>query len=508
MKKVLIPIVLIIFGIMVFLVIINLIDSKRGERRFNINQLHPASMDYENGFYRFLLLGLPPHEDFDSMEKLNYIKEFSVSGKLTEKWLKKYINFYRDQRRKEKPWRKFRIPFPRTYNQNWIKIIRNQKVRIKNKISSYSYFLDRYERLVNSEKISDFTPPRLYTLIPDLELWGNICKLYLADKILHYLEKKDIEIVKKILNHFTFTLRILKTARSIDLNTTSKKLAGLNLHLINNLLNDISIPVDCINYISDYLESINIFDYSSRNSLIFEALVMEDFIQAVSSLKKINPFSRIKLTENRYEYHLYRNRTKIQLGKVLLNGFVQLTLQKNRTLDEIEFQVENLLSFEMQNPCDWKVDPTQLSKMVKKNPLWWLQNAAGKFLLYNNLNTYFIFDTHELRCKFSLTKILSKIRKHRVNQSGEIKKIIISFTDPFSGKPYIYSPDKAIIYSCGLNCMDNGGVQKVRSTESDIPISLTFLPVLAARKQVPRDSYAQTFQTSHRIDSTWSVDLA
>jgi hypothetical protein len=173
----------------------------------------------------------------------------------------------------------------------------------------------------------------------------------------------------------------------------------------------------------------------------------------------------------------------------IVHALAAFFLKKNESAAALRAFWEDVGRLEVTPPFLWASGPhpaRRLGAGLDLGPFWWLRNPVGKMMvssavpyLWPVLRSY-VYRSLELKIRYDLTRLLAHIRLENISvssgETGPIHALLATAEcDPYSGQPYRYNPDLAVIYSIGPDREDNGGREKVLSRgASDIAITIKF----------------------------------
>ena len=414
-----------------------------------------ASFDKNNGYYRMWSLTEPVDVDIESEELLLKYRQMHDPQFDNDKYIKEWNN---DENSWSVNTKKFKGPFNKYIQKrskilkkngvfdswsgssprDWARMILAQKVSVIELKSLYQVFLDRYQKLVDSEIFEDFTIVRYDATVPNLRGWLQVGRLYNTVHMLDALEGNWEEGVSHLLDHIEFTKKTIKTGRTIILNLVGKAMMRESLYGLASLMNEPEFPKTLYKKIINGLPPITHEEYGTKG------LVVEAY--SASQVKKGN-----------------------------------LLLQKNRTQQYFYDFFAKLVKSEKIPPYQWESHPLE-NNNVKTGWFWWLQNPAGKILFHKSQkppakNNLFltVYKSYWLKADYDMTRIAAELHLNYV-PGKPVQKILDNLTtyrtwiDPCSGKPYKWNQQKQALYSFGIDRDDDGGNYNKNTLNTDIPI--------------------------------------
>jgi hypothetical protein len=414
-----------------------------------------ASFDKNNGYYRMWSLTEAEDVDIESEELLLKYRRMHDPQYDNDKYIKEWGANENDWTYKKKfkgPYKKY---MQKRYQildksgvfdswsgssiRDWAHMILEQKEAVIELKSLYQVFLDRYQKLVDSEIFEDFTIVRYDSTIPHLLAWLHVGRLYNTVHMLDALEGNWEKGVSYLLDHIKFTKKTIKTGRTIILNLVGKAMMREALYGLVSLMNEPEFPKTLYKKIINGLPPITYEEYGTKG-LIVEAY-------STSQFKKRN-----------------------------------LLLQRNRTQQYFYDFFAKLVNSEKIPPYQWKSHPLE-NNNVKTGWFWWLQNPAGKILFHkkyqstpekNNLFVT-IYKSYWLKAQYDMTRIAAELHLNYV-PGKPVQEILDSLTtyrtwiDPCSGKPYKWDQQKQVLYSFAVDRDDDGGNYDKFTLNTDTPI--------------------------------------
>jgi hypothetical protein len=413
------------------------------------------SFDKNNGYYRMWSLTEPVDVDIESEELLLKYRRMHDpqfdNDKYIQEWNNNENNWSYNKKKYEGPYNTYIQKRSKILEKNgvfdswsgssprdWARMILTQKESVIELKSLFQVFLDRFQKLLDTEIFQDFTIVRFDTSVPNLRGWLQVGRLYNTVHMLDALEGNWEKGVSHLLDHIEFTKKTIKTGRTIIINLVGKALMGEALYGLVSLMNEPEFPKTLYKKIIDGLPPITYEEYGTKGILV-EAY-------GTCQVKKGN-----------------------------------LLLQKNRTQQYFYNFIAKLVNSEKIPPYQWKSHPME-NNNVKTGWFWWLQNPAGKILFnqYQSLpaiNNLFvtIYKSYCLKADYDMTRIAAELHRNYV-PGKPVQEILDSlptyqtWIDLCSGKPYKWDQQKQVLYSFGIDRDDDGGNFNKNTLDTDIPI--------------------------------------
>jgi len=452
--QVIIPVV----GVLILYIGINLFDIGKPENLYTESNLLPADYNPANGFYRLWTLGESKDTDVNSPEVIDRYRRL-FDPQFDNKLYWKNFNFREYHNEVYKAQHAIDIGpdfggMIRPAVWNYLSSIEPEINEIKQK---YSYLLDRYQALVETPLFSDLTPTSFdkYSIYYHMLLL-RLSRLYLIVNALDAIHGQWEKGVTNIIANISLIRKITWSAREHLTNLIAKSMALSSLQLLVSLMNREDCPVEVYQLIMNEMPPLKHEDFGSKNSFIFESLVLTSMIEDNSA------------AEIFYDAHF---------PYIIGSG---LFLQKNRTIGYAHDYVRKILDYEATLPYQWKTDlPIIVAK--DQGAFWWVINPIGKILFkYMNINlAAVIFKSYRLKTIYDMTRIAAELHL-KDDPTLPIPKILEqletykSTIDPCSGKPYQWNSQDKVLYSIGTDRVDQNGKHDATTFKTDfvVPIHL------------------------------------
>lgn len=463
MKKNSLKFLLVLFVLFALFIFFNQFDMTLPPGSYTEKDLEPTIFDKSNGFYLVFALSEPPGVDIYSDEIINKYRRlfdprFGDNDRFRFRW---------DQMAYRRRFRKY-LKKARFINQkktDWVTFVKSRVREILELKTHFSFLVERCEKLLACEIIADFSTPRflLHPTFPQVYFYPypdetallTISRLYTALRILEILEGST-DGVRGILDQISFAKKLIESARTSYTNLLGKRVLCLSLEALNSLMNQEDCPREIFSRVFKGLTPLKYEEFGSRKAFIGYYLAMEEWIE--------NKLEGVK-------------------RHTLLGDAGRLFLQKNRTKYYYFNYVSNCIEYEKQSPFKWKQHQLTATDL-QKDSFWWLQNAVGKLIFSKDVIPDLqpdILASYQTKVLYDLTRISAELHLNYTHDKPvkEILNHLESYKtpDPYSGGPYKWDKNKAILYSVGANRKDDGGVydhsKRFKEETLDIAIPCT-----------------------------------
>jgi hypothetical protein len=449
--------VLLPVGIFLLLFIgVNLMDTAKPADAFTMDNLLPASLDKSNGFYRLWTLAEPAGTDVQADAVIDKYRDLVNPQGNKKKTPDKFdANTYKSMTEKNTGNIKLYIETPVGIRQDIWKYLSSPEFNLKKIRQESSFLLERYQALVETPQVEDFSPPRRWGSNFSYLAWLRLGNLYTAINAADAINGQWEKGIGNLLTQIAFSRKLAKNSRTLITNLLAKSEARRALNMLAELMNRQDCPREAYQQILAGLPPLNNEDFKTKNSLIFEALSFENFLKTVISEGKGSfgdPFQQITL---------------------------RLFTQENRTFGFVDRYTKHAIQLEDTPPYRWKSEPSKIK--VDQGMFWWFINPGGKMLIREVLIsiTALSLRTYRVRTCYDMTRISAELHLED-DPSQPVQQVLNRLTtytqtvDPCSGKPYIWNSQKRILYSIGTDRKDDHGKNDMSTYQADfvLPVRL------------------------------------
>lgn len=441
----------IILILVVVYVVFNQFDIGEFKSEFSKEDLPPVPFETTNGYYLMMTLAEPT--DTDIMSEAVVMKYRKLFDPQYDN--KKYLAEW-DSEEYKKPFKNdleyIRSVLREAINsgRNWIdgftdlefdwnQAVLDGKEEILEVKTRWKVYLDRYQRLIDTEVYEEFSPLYPVYVTPNLLGWLQMARVYIVVNMLDALDGNWDKGVRNLLAHLDFTKKCIRGSRLVINNLVGKAMARNTMTALASLMNHEECPKEIYRTVLDGMPPASMDDFGSRKSIMFESLAftpMEGWTDLL--YKDLNGFNRF---------------------------IVRLFFQENRTRKFIHDYTTTFLRLEETPPYRWdsQLEKRQEDYHPPKGFLWWLQNPAGKMAaterLFNGLA--FVVKAHQTKTIYDLTRISAEIHLEYDPHKPVLETLkrleTYKTTDPGTGKPYVWHEQKQRLYGFGTDCDDDDG---------------------------------------------------
>lgn len=447
MKKNSVKILLFVIVLIIIYILINQIDSPVPPDVFTEKDRVPTTFDKHNGFYLIMAFTEPPDIDIQSQEIISKYRRICDPQFANEDPPKDW-----DYRRYQKTFEKYRRAsrFIHSYKKDWVEFVNLKKNEIENLSKRFSFFLDRYGKLLGSEVVSDFTESRFR--VNETALL-TIVRLYTALEILK--AQANNGDISGLLSQLHLGRKLITTARSVFTNSIGKSIVQESLAALNSLMNRKKNARETAGRVLTELPPLKADVFGGRNAFISYFLAVGRWMEVVIERRS--------------------REGNVAIGKKM-KKVARVFFQKQRTKNYYFYYIFTCLEYESTPPFEWESDRLTPEALHKKT-LWFLQNPTGKFIFSEDMRPDFradILKTHRTKILYDLTRLSAEFHLTFTKETpaDEVHTHLqaCGLKDPYSGKPYVWNHDKKLLYSVGPNRKDDDGKFDPRKhTKEDPP---------------------------------------
>lgn len=437
--------------------VVNQVDTGKPADMFTQEDLVPATFDKSNGFYRLWTLGEPIDTDVESEAVINKYRKLFDPGFDNERFLKRF-DHRAYKRETSKITEKIRVDIETNTGIRpdiW-KYLSSPKTNIEKLKQDHSILLERYQELIDTPIVEDFSPLiRWDQPIFNHLTWLRISKLYVAVNALDAINGQWEQGAANLLAHTAFARKTVNGSRFLITNLIGKAAASFSLQMLVALMNRDDCPREVYNQILQGLPPLEPGDFGTKNSFIYETLAFDQYLE----------------TGIIEEIHLR--------GDFFNHITHKLFTQKNRTLKHFYQHIKKVIYYDTTLPFQWESEIPKVRK--SKRAFWWFFNPGGKQILDQWYSSYhsIILKTYKVRTFYEMTRICAELylKDDPTKPAAEVLKQLDTYNktiDPCSGKPYAWNPQKQVLYSIGTDRNDDNGRYDSTTLDTDfaVPVRL------------------------------------
>ncbi len=452
MKKLVLAIIGII-GVIALFFIINQFDSSPLPDQAPAQNIDPARFDYDNGFYIQWGLPEPPEVDIFSREiqdRYRRLHDPALANDPGFQWdRRQYRENYKNHYQQE--FNKLRFDFKVYDAQHMVRKAKTSDRLLKNLHPNLKIILARYRAMIDAPFYSDFSKLAADSPVPNLLAWLQTAKLYTGVNLLRALDGDWTGGASNILDHIDFGKRAVKGSRFLINNLIAKAVTSISIQALADLMNQKECPPEVFEMIIARTPPLQYDEYGTRASLRCEYWGYKDQL----------------------DRWIYISEEFYPINKMIL----KLLTQKNRTMNMVYREISEAIRYESNPPYKWRQNMPEITRTAA-GPFWWIQNPGGKFLFDHNFPpTHLkavVLKSIRLKTYYQMLRISAQLHLH-YKPENPVQAVLEEMRsdraiDPCSGKPYIWDEAKQILYSIGIDRIDNGGVLQEDTVYGDFPL--------------------------------------
>lgn len=473
-----------------FFISLNLFDSRpdSGLAEPIITKTH---LESGNGFFLIWGFAEPPETDLLGLDfRKQALELFSARpGNYLFRtrygqWLTRLnISFHQN-------WQRPNLYFPRL-EEEVCAYFAERRAQIMEQRQRYDVPLRRYRQVLLAVDLEDFTPLGWEFPNRSFLLATFTAKLFAASRALAAIDGDWQKAGDDLLAALTAGLKLIKTGRSLKINSLGKIMVELSLRTLGSILNRNDCPADVIRSILERLPSRPIKEFGTATARNFVLMSFAHALERVKKDKIVDPFLLKDYFHDPADFFAMERLVAMSGPRFFLtvHALAAFFLKENETASMLRAFWDSVGILEETPPWQWDSEPMQQRLLPDSTvgPFWWLRNPMGKMMVRSSvphlwpvLRNY-VYRSLEMKIRYDLLRLLICIRleKNSINarESAPILALLAAAEhDPYSGQPYRYNPSLNVIYSIGPDREDNGGREKPLSTSaSDIAVAVNFV---------------------------------
>lgn len=410
---------------------INRFDAPPPAKEYSAAGLAPAAIAPDNGYYWLVNLLQPPESDVAGASVQEQTRRIfdpgAVAGDESADPARTILQ--PDQRLFLL---QMRLPVPRL-----LEACARDRAALDNDLKTFQYVLGRYERMLDCPAVSDFTPLDPRSPVVPLANTRGAARLWLAWAARRGLDGDWPGAVAMVQAHNVFSQKLVTGSRGVLGSMIGMALTADGLQVLAEMVNYPGFTVELGPAIEAGLPPWSGRDLSIRNALLGEYLMVRRILRDPGILLEEASGPRMVRSLSR-----------------------AFTYQPNRTDGYLRTWLEGLQVALDQPPYQ---KPPLPEILFSGETAWWVQNGYGKSIAEISLpgardlyqRVYILLAWRDL------VALAGRWRgtPGREDTPAALKADLAASgrIDPFSGKPYLYSPNRQCLYSVAENLTDEGG---------------------------------------------------
>jgi len=314
---------------------------------------------------------------------------------------------------------------------------------------------ERFMGLLNASRIEDFSLPAYTYPVADVALVSRMARLFLVHNVLDAQAGDWDKGVTGILKQIALFRKLGAAGRQFVNRALSYNRLGESLRVLAFVVDRKGCPRKTLQMVLDQLEKMDKPSLGIRNLLIFDFLSARNGLDAINR-GEMKPFGSVGVLSAGFwpDQSDWLN---------FLSRF-GIFLHQNRTMRYYLDEIAAVIDLESRAPFLWKDGEWERRPIHPcKGWFWWFRNPVGKAIMAIGFPNYrpLIDQKYQTLALVDLVRIgvRARLRFREGDAVSDIQAELARYSeiDPFSGKAYRYRNDKQVVYSLGVNGVDDGG---------------------------------------------------
>lgn len=475
---------------------LNLFDSRRAPGAAAVPEdPGPLVADLRPGNGFFIVWGFaePPEVEPASREYAERMAESLAalgSDAQSRRRFGAWLTRQRDDSRRH--WQGARLYFPRLQGEDVADYFAARRAEVAERQERFAVLLRRYRALLRAGRIDDFTPPGWSFPVGSSQLAANTARLDAAIRVLDAIDGDWLQAGGEILETADAGLRLIAVGRTSAVNTLGRLLVDLSLRSLASLLNRSECPPELGRLVRERMRDRQATDFGTAAVRSFSLAVFAASLERIKESGVVDPFLLRDFFRDPTHFFALERLTAIAGPRFFaaFHAMASFFVQKNESLAMMRAFWQGVGELEGTPPWRWRETPLRRlrSVSVTTGAFWWLRNPVGKMLVrsavpYNwPVLQHYVYRSHELKARWDLLRLLARARLRTGAGGGvdgnELLRLLAGADerDPYSGRPFLFSRARAMIYSIGADGIDDGGRERPELwRDSDIAVPIAFV---------------------------------
>jgi hypothetical protein len=472
---------------------LNLFDSREAELSA-LPSLPAASLGADNGFFLVWGFAEPPGSDLSGQAFRRQLlelfrdlpKNYFVRSRFGQ-WLASLNNSFREN------WQGAGFYFPQQADADICSFLVSRRARITERRRRFAGLQQRYELVLRSSRLEDFTPPGFELPGRSAALTASAARLFAASRLLAALDGGWLAATEDLLQAADAGFRLVRSSRTLAANSLGKDMVELSLRALGALLSRPDCPPALAKLLLRRLPTRAADQFGTATVRAFTCLNFSTALARVKKDRIVDPFL-LKDYFRRPAGFFALERFVAISGPRLFATFHALSaffLKENETAAMARSFWESVGRLEETPPWQWGSLRT-LTRLRATDAtaglFWWLRNPLGKMMMQSAvpysfpIRQHYVYRSHSLKVRYDLTRLLVQARLAAGAQGGlsadSLRRLLAAAAerDPFSGGPYRFSRERGALYSVGSDGVDDQGrEQPALWRDSDIAVPIQFV---------------------------------
>lgn len=352
----------------------------------------------------------------------------------------------------------------------------------------------RFHRLLDAGEIMDFTPLGRECPARSLQLANHAAKLFSAGRVLAALDGRWLEAANGLLQELEAGLRLIAGSRTIQVNALGRALVELALRSLASLLNRRECPPACVRLVLERISDRPIAHFGTAAARDFHWRSFRASVIRIKNERIVDPFLLKDFFREPAAFYALERFVAISGPRIFTaaHALAAFFLKENETSAMMRDYWDGIARLERVPPWQWGEAANPAAKRGRgpgpAAPLWWLRNPLGKMMVRSAVPFHwpivrnFVQRGHETKARYDLLRVLARARLEAPRGEGLDEASLLRLLagaderDPYSGRPFLFSRARQMIYSIGADRVDDGGREQPELwRDSDIAVPIRFV---------------------------------
>jgi len=358
----------------------------------------------------------------------------------------------------------------------------------------FAPLLPRFQRLLDAGEIMDFTPLGRECPTRSLKLAIHAAKLFSAGRVLAALDGRWQEAANGLLQELEAGLRLIAGGRTIQVNALGRTMVELALRSLASLLNRRECPLACVRLVQERLPDRPIAFFGTAAARDFHWRSFRASVIRIKNERIVDPFLLKDFFREPAAFYALERFVAISGPRIFTaaHALAAFFLKENETSAMMRDYWDGIGRLEQVPPWKWgETAGTAARRGRGPGPgaaLWWLRNPLGKMMVRSAIPFHwpivrnFVQRGHETKARYDLVRVLVRARLEAAPGEGleeaGLRRLLATADerDPYSGRPFLFSRARAVVYSIGADGVDDDGRERPELwRDSDIAVPIKFV---------------------------------
>ena len=352
----------------------------------------------------------------------------------------------------------------------------------------------RFQGLLDAREIRDFTPLAWECPPRSLQLAIHAAKLFTAGCVLSALDGGWHEAANGLLQELEAGLRLMASGRTIKVNALGRTMVELSLRSLASLLNRRECPLACVRLVLERIPNRPTDFFGTAAAREFHWRSFRASVIRIKSEQIIDPFLLKDFFREPAAFYALERFVAISGPRIFtaVHALAAFFLKENETSALMRDYWDGIARLEKVPPWQWRESTDSAARRGRGAglgaPLWWLRNPLGKMMVRSAVPfhwpivRHFGERGHETKARYDLLRVLARARLEAAASGGideaGLRRLLAAAgeRDPFSGRPFLFSRTRGMLYSIGADKADDDGRERPELwRDSDIAVPIKFV---------------------------------